>query len=150
MAAAAIAIVTLALGIGANAAVLGAFDALLLQDLPVAHPDRLVSIQMAPPDNPSQLSGASLPEFAALRDRAHAFDLDEDRKRRAANDRARADAARSRAMAGAVLVSGALRRLRGDTSKAERQLGWRPKVGFRELVRMMVDADLAAASKEAR
>ena len=33
--------------------------------------------------------------------------------------------------------------LRGDMSKAKRELGWEPKVKFRELVRMMVDADLA-------
>jgi len=30
-----------------------------------------------------------------------------------------------------------------DPSKARRELGWEPKVRFRELVRMMVDADLA-------
>ena len=30
-----------------------------------------------------------------------------------------------------------------DPSKAKRQLGWAPKCGFRELVEMMVDADLA-------
>jgi len=30
----------------------------------------------------------------------------------------------------------------GDASKAERVLGWRPRVGFAELVTMMVDADL--------
>lgn len=33
--------------------------------------------------------------------------------------------------------------LRGDMSKAKRLLNWEPKVKFRELVRMMVDADLA-------
>ncbi|HZS35963.1 MAG TPA: GDP-mannose 4,6-dehydratase [Polyangia bacterium] len=32
--------------------------------------------------------------------------------------------------------------LRGDASKARRALGWEPKVRFRELVQMMVDADL--------
>jgi GDPmannose 4,6-dehydratase len=31
--------------------------------------------------------------------------------------------------------------LMGDYSKAKDQLGWEPKVRFRELVRMMVDAD---------
>jgi len=31
--------------------------------------------------------------------------------------------------------------LLGNASKARRQLGWKPKVGFRELVRMMVEAD---------
>ncbi len=30
----------------------------------------------------------------------------------------------------------------GDASKARQKLGWQPKVGFKELVRIMVDADL--------
>ncbi len=30
----------------------------------------------------------------------------------------------------------------GDASKAKRELGWEPKVKFKELVRIMVDADL--------
>lgn len=33
--------------------------------------------------------------------------------------------------------------LRGDPSKAERELGWKATTGFSELVRIMVDADLA-------
>jgi GDPmannose 4,6-dehydratase len=32
--------------------------------------------------------------------------------------------------------------LLGDASKAQQKLGWRPRVGFAELVRMMVDADV--------
>ncbi len=32
----------------------------------------------------------------------------------------------------------------GDASKAQEKLGWKPKVGFKELVKMMVDADCAA------
>jgi GDPmannose 4,6-dehydratase len=32
--------------------------------------------------------------------------------------------------------------LRGDSSKAARQLGWKPQVSFEELVAMMVDSDL--------
>jgi GDPmannose 4,6-dehydratase len=32
--------------------------------------------------------------------------------------------------------------LLGDSSKARARLGWRPKVGFKELVRIMVKADL--------
>jgi GDPmannose 4,6-dehydratase len=32
----------------------------------------------------------------------------------------------------------------GDATKARQVLGWTPKVGFRELIEMMVDADLAA------
>ena len=34
--------------------------------------------------------------------------------------------------------------LLGDASKARRELGWQPRVGFHELARMMVDSDLAA------
>jgi len=35
----------------------------------------------------------------------------------------------------------------GDASKAKRQIGWEPKVHFAELVKIMVDADLAALQK---
>ena len=37
----------------------------------------------------------------------------------------------------------------GDASKAHRQLGWKPKVTFKELVRLMVEADLELAEREA-
>jgi putative ABC transport system permease protein len=66
---------SLALGIGANAAVLGAFDALLVRGLPVPHADRLVAIQGVPLDNPSQLAANSLADYAAFRDRSRSFDL---------------------------------------------------------------------------
>lgn len=36
----------------------------------------------------------------------------------------------------------------GDASKARAKLGWRPKVSFRELVRMMVEHDLELARQE--
>ena len=36
--------------------------------------------------------------------------------------------------------------LLGDASKAQSQLGWTPQVEFRQLIEMMVDADLEAAS----
>lgn len=39
--------------------------------------------------------------------------------------------------------------LRGDPSKAMRELGWKPKVSFDELVKMMVDHDLELAKREA-
>ncbi len=35
----------------------------------------------------------------------------------------------------------------GDTSKAKKKLGWSPKVTFRELVRLMVDADIELLNK---
>jgi len=38
--------------------------------------------------------------------------------------------------------------LRGDATKAERGLGWRPEVGFSELVQIMVDADIATLDAE--
>ncbi|MCJ7785676.1 MAG: GDP-mannose 4,6-dehydratase [Desulfobacterales bacterium] len=34
--------------------------------------------------------------------------------------------------------------LQGDASKAKKKLGWEPKVHFKELIRLMVDADLRA------
>jgi GDPmannose 4,6-dehydratase len=40
--------------------------------------------------------------------------------------------------------------LLGDASKARKELGWEPKVGFKELVRRMVDSDLKLAEKEVK
>ena len=40
--------------------------------------------------------------------------------------------------------------LLGDASKARSKLGWKPKVGFRELVKMMVESDLRLAEAEER
>jgi GDPmannose 4,6-dehydratase len=39
--------------------------------------------------------------------------------------------------------------LLADASKAREELNWRPKTSFRELVEMMVDADIELAKKEA-
>lgn len=38
--------------------------------------------------------------------------------------------------------------LKGDASKAAARLGWHPKIGFKDLVRMMVDHDIALAQRE--
>lgn len=38
--------------------------------------------------------------------------------------------------------------LLGDASKARRELGWEPKVGFAELVRLMIEHDLLLARRE--
>ncbi|HZZ83556.1 MAG TPA: GDP-mannose 4,6-dehydratase [Anaeromyxobacteraceae bacterium] len=40
--------------------------------------------------------------------------------------------------------------LLGDASKAERQLGWKPRTSFQELVRLMMEADLELAEREKR
>ena len=39
--------------------------------------------------------------------------------------------------------------LLGDSAKARRTFGWEPRTSFRQLVRMMVDADMALAQREA-
>lgn len=36
----------------------------------------------------------------------------------------------------------------GDASKAKKKLGWQPKITFKELVRIMVDADIEALSRK--
>jgi len=41
-------------------------------------------------------------------------------------------------------------RLVGDAAKARQQLGWRPRHGFAELVREMVESDIALAASEPR
>ena len=38
--------------------------------------------------------------------------------------------------------------LRGDAAKARRQLGWEPKVRFKDLAKMMVDTDMKLADRE--
>ena len=38
----------------------------------------------------------------------------------------------------------------GDPAKAEKALGWKPSVRFKDLVRIMVESDLALAEKEAK
>jgi len=38
--------------------------------------------------------------------------------------------------------------LLGDATKAKNKFGWKPQVTFKQLVRMMVDADLRLAERE--
>jgi GDPmannose 4,6-dehydratase len=38
--------------------------------------------------------------------------------------------------------------LQGDASKARKALGWQPKVSFKELVGIMIDADMELARRE--
>jgi GDPmannose 4,6-dehydratase len=46
----------------------------------------------------------------------------------------------------ALLRPAEVEKLCADSSKAHHDLGWRPEVGFEELIRMMVDADVQALS----
>ena len=59
---AAVAIITLALGIGANTAVFSVIDAVMLRPLPYSHPERLISAQSASSKNPNA-SSLSYPDF---------------------------------------------------------------------------------------
>ncbi|MEO8461081.1 MAG: ABC transporter permease, partial [Dokdonella sp.] len=67
---AAAAIVTLAIGIGANAAIFSAIDALLLRSLPYPNGDRLVAINNAYPKTGEFDAGSTIPDYLDRRQQA--------------------------------------------------------------------------------
>jgi predicted permease len=69
-----VAVLTLALGVGANTAIFSIVDAVLLRSLPFSHPDRLVKIVANNRGVGAQDIGFSVPELDDLRLRAGVFD----------------------------------------------------------------------------
>ncbi len=72
---AAIAVVSLALGIGVNSAMFSFADALVLRPLPVARPGDVVTLSGTAPDIPfSSLGTLSYPDYEDFRDKSRSFD----------------------------------------------------------------------------
>jgi predicted permease len=68
----AIAVLSLALGIGANTAIFSLVDAMLLRPLPFADPSHVMVVSSDSPTNPFE--GVSYPDYRDLRDRAHSLE----------------------------------------------------------------------------
>lgn len=69
-----VAILSLAIGIGANTAIFSVINAVLLNPLPFASPERLVALGQTSLENRSDLSNFSFRNFADLRDQNKAFE----------------------------------------------------------------------------
>jgi putative ABC transport system permease protein len=64
-----VAVVSLALGVGANTAIFSLTDALILKSLPVRHPEQLLDVDMGSPDN----NYFTNPLWESIRDEVRAF-----------------------------------------------------------------------------
>jgi predicted permease len=68
-----VAVLTLALGIGANAAIFSIVNAVLLRSLPYPHPNQLVLMFHVPLKQPNALSALSYRDFTEIRDENRVF-----------------------------------------------------------------------------
>ena len=69
-----VAVLTLALGIGANTAIFSVINTVLLRPLPYAQPDRLVSVELMNRRGDLMTGSLSYPTFFDLRARNHVFE----------------------------------------------------------------------------
>ena len=65
---------SLAVGIGLNTAIFTLVNTILLGSLPYRDADRLVMLSSVAPGHPDQLSGASVPDFFAWKERSRSFE----------------------------------------------------------------------------
>src|SRR5450755_4504077 len=70
----AVAVLTLALGIGANTAIFSVVKAVMLRPLPFSEPDRLVHIQIAARSNGARRDWSAYHDIADWRERSHSFE----------------------------------------------------------------------------
>src|SRR5579864_7590076 len=82
----AVAVVTLALGIGASTAIFSAVDTVLLRPLPYQQPERLVTVTESLPAMSLDEIGVSASEYVDYRDRNRHTDLVEGHGRQAFGD----------------------------------------------------------------
>src|SRR5579871_6736657 len=68
----AIAVLSLALGIGANSAIFSFADALMLRPLGVPEPGKVFTVTTSTPDDP--FGSASFPDYRDLRDKSQSFE----------------------------------------------------------------------------
>ncbi|MGA9770722.1 MAG: ABC transporter permease [Blastocatellia bacterium] len=70
----AVAVIALALGIGANTAIFSVVNAVLLKPLPFSEPDRLMTVYETDKERGVSQGAASYPDFADWRDQNHVFE----------------------------------------------------------------------------
>jgi putative ABC transport system permease protein len=70
----AVAVLTLALGIGANTAIFSVVDGVLLRPLPFPEPERIFAVHQALPEKGIPKTGASYPNYLDWKQQSHSFE----------------------------------------------------------------------------